>query len=68
MNKWSRCPKCRSALVELIEHWSATIWGNKSEDAKWVEGKCLNCLYRWKFRGIVQVSLEWFKEAEDERK
>ena len=71
MNKWPKCPKCKSNNIELIEIWDATIVWIPGErlfnegllnpgDPKKVEGHCIDCEHRWTFRGIVQVKKEWF--------
>ncbi len=71
MNKWPKCPKCKSQNVELIEMWTATIswlpdepYANEGDltpgDPTHVEGRCLACEHKWRIRNVVQVQPDWF--------
>jgi predicted nucleic-acid-binding Zn-ribbon protein len=65
-----KCPKCKSANINLIEVWSgATItwevadgkfdrnYGNlESGDPYKVEAKCSNCGHQWRVRGAIQIT------------
>lgn len=74
MKHWPKCPKCRSANVELIEMWDASISWLPDDayfndgvlvpgDPKHVEGNCLSCEHRWRIRNAVQVNPEWFENG-----
>jgi hypothetical protein len=73
---WPRCPKCNSQKVEVVELWKShsVAWGPGDADNEGnldpgdpyrVEGKCQGCGHKWKFRGIIQVDRDWWKEEEE---
>jgi len=73
MNKWPRCPKCRSQNVEIMEISNASISWEPGDpymdngilepgDPMYVEGHCQSCEHVWRMRGIVQIKEEWFEE------
>lgn len=70
-----KCPKCRSEQLIVTEHWSSSIeWmiGDNHEDGilqpgspLFVTGKCQDCGYSWRFRGLQQAPDEWFENNEE---